>query len=168
MVLSLILWCICISSPILLFIGGLLCFFLDTSTQMDSTLKIISYVLWSLSVLSTCVILSLRKKIHLAIGIIKTSSIAFNNMPMITFLPVIQMVFYFVMVVPWCVVLVYLATVKVEGPELEGMPDVTNFVYSKGVRYGYVLLSRISTYIHIFLLDAYSWYSYFTGHRNTY
>ena len=82
------------------------------------SMRVIAWVGIALSAIYICVIVVLRKRIMLAIGVVKQASRAMTKMPLIILLPLIQAVGITIFLVPWLIYMLYLASsgdVKVES-----------------------------------------------------
>lgn len=128
--LSIIIWTSALLTPILFAIGGAFCYLLaqdkldtvisdtefaddfDINEERAKWLQISAYVCWGIAVFLLCVLIFLRKRIGLAIGITKASAHAIADMKMTVFYPFLQLIWYILLFIPWILVLAFLASMR--------------------------------------------------------
>lgn len=112
------------------------------------TMKIFAYFGWGVCGLYFCLIVVLRKRLSLAIGVVKQASRALANMPTLLALPLLQAVALTIFLVPWVIYILYLASsgdmkVKQGTYEYNGN-DVTysyrTFSYTVNARYAFLYM----------------------------
>ena len=102
----------------------------------------------ALSSLYFCLILVLRKRIMLALGIIKEAGRALATMPSLIFLPVFQCIGLVMFLIPWFIYMLYLAssgeivTVTVNNPYSTNVPQVSyrQMQYDTNTKYAFLYL----------------------------
>jgi choline transporter-like protein 2/4/5 len=105
----------------------------ETEAQL---MMYVAYLFAGLGAIWFCVICCLRKRIILAIGIVKEACKAVARMPIITVYPVFQVIGVVLFLIPWCTYMVYLASsgdVKVDcicPPSMSSGFDPTSFASS--------------------------------------
>ena len=82
----------------------------DKKTSEVRTLQALSIIGFVLTALYVCLLCVMRKRIQLALGIVKESARALAAMPVLVFMPVIQAAGIVVFLVPWTIYAVYLAS----------------------------------------------------------
>lgn len=140
---SLMVWIAALLTPALVATGGFFSYFVaddyvtDLATQYMSqsdlikTLQITAYVLWALAAILVCVLIYLRKRINLAIGITKAAAHAVSDLPFSVFYPIIQSAFYMIMMVPWACICMYLASMREGVPDMFSIGDFYHIYYVK-------------------------------------
>jgi len=140
---SLMVWIATLLTPLLIACGGFFAYFLadDYLTDMASsymsesqvvqTMKITAYVLWTLAAIIVCMLIFLRKRINLAIGITKCAAHAVSDSPLSVFYPIIQSVSYLFLVVPWVTICLYLASMRELEDATFSIGDVLTLYYVK-------------------------------------
>jgi len=78
-------------------------------TQADG-MKYMSYTLFGFAAVWLCLLCCLRKRIMLAIGIVKEAAKSIATMPIIVLFPVLQILGLVIFVVPWFIYCLYLAS----------------------------------------------------------
>jgi len=143
---SMMVWAATLLTPLLFAAGGFFCYFLaedyvaDYASQyMDysdvvQSLQISAYVLWGLAGIMVCILIFLRKRINLAIGITKTAAHAVSDLPFSVFYPILQSLFYMCLVIPWGTICLYLASMRDRVDAVFSIGDVLTIPY---VRYTY-------------------------------
>lgn len=108
----------------------------QTHTDMQITsLQYLSYILWALAALYLCLMMVLRKRINLAVSVVKEAARAVSAMPMIMSLPLVQSVGVAAFMVPWVIFCIFLASAgEVEAITVNGI-SVKQFVYTDNLRY---------------------------------
>jgi len=140
---SLMVWFATLLTPLLFAAGGFFCYFLaedyiaDYATQymnhsdVVQSLQISAYVLWALAGIMVCILIFLRKRINLAIGITKTAAHAVSDLPFSVFYPILQSLFYIMLVIPWCAICLYLASMRDAVESVFTIGDVLSIPYVK-------------------------------------
>jgi hypothetical protein len=116
--LYLVIWTIILAVQICLIIGSFLLWSLATTWKNDGNhksyevngMQILSFIGMGLSVLYFCLLLVLRKRVTLAIGIVKETARALASIPILIFLPVLQVIGVTIFLVPWVIYVIYLAS----------------------------------------------------------
>jgi len=116
--LFLLLWGLIIGVFVLMIVGSFLLWSLANQWNTDGdhskpeilTMRIFAYFGMACSVIYFCVIVVLRKRIQLAIGIVKQAARALARMPTIMFVPVVQSVGLAMFLVPWVIYVLFLAS----------------------------------------------------------
>lgn len=116
--LFLLLWGIIIGIFVLMIIGSFLLWSLANKWNNDgehskaevTTMWFFSYFGMACCVIYFCVIVVLRKRIQLAIGVVKQAARALARMPTLLFVPVVQSVGIVMFLVPWVIYVLCLAS----------------------------------------------------------
>jgi hypothetical protein len=82
----------------------------DRKNSEVRALQVLAIIGFVLTALYVCLLCVMRKRIMLALGIVKEASRALAAMPILTFLPVIQAAGIIVFLVPWTIYSIYLAS----------------------------------------------------------
>lgn len=102
-------------------------------------LRVFGYFLWSLGGLFFLIVIGLRKRILLAIGLVKQSSKALSSMPLLTLLPVLQCAAIVVFVLIWMIYAANLASLGEFVPVTMEMNNVTvtfrSYTYDDPLQY---------------------------------
>ena len=109
----------------------------DEGIKSDAEITAITvceYIGIGLCVAYTCLILVLRKRIELALGIVKEAAKALETMPALIFFPIIQAIGVIIFLVPWTAYMIYIASsgdVEVHTYETSGYTGAhsCNFSY---------------------------------------
>jgi hypothetical protein len=112
------LWGIILGIFILLLVGSWLLWSLANSWSSDGnhsnyevlTMRVFSYFGMGVTVLYFCLIVVLRKRVQLAIGIVKQAARALGAMPSILALPIVQAIGIVAFLAPWSIYIIYLAS----------------------------------------------------------
>lgn len=125
----------------------------DRSQTEINSMYVFSYILMAVSVLYICFLVVMRKRIQLAIGIVKEAARALAAMPVLIFLPVVQSIGILIFLIPWTIYVLYVASsgdVVVHESSLN--PDVKyrSFEYDRNTQYAF-----------LYLLFTYYWTSEF-------
>lgn len=112
-----------------------------------------SYIFMGACVLYICLLVVMRKRINLAIGIVKEAARALAAMPIIFFLPIVQATGLIIFLIPWTAYVIFLASsgdVKTYSSETD--PDVKyrTFEYDTNTKYAF-----------LYMLFTYFWTSEF-------
>lgn len=156
-VLSLMVWTVILSIFFVLIIGSILLYSLsvkwdnsDTRTSSEvMTMKVLSIAGFICTALYVCLICVLRKRIVLAIGIVKEAARAVSAMPIIILMPVFQCIAIVIFLVPWVIYSLYLAS--------SGNIEVHK-VESGGVSTTYRTMNYDSNQRYAFLFLLFCWY----------
>lgn len=80
------------------------------SHQQIVVMQVIAYVGWAITALYFCLMVVLRKRIQLAIAVVKQAARALASIPTILLLPIVQAIGLAAFLVPWFIIVVYLAS----------------------------------------------------------
>lgn len=72
--------------------------------------KVFTWISCAICVLYSCLVLALRKRIALAIGIVEEAGKALASIPTIIFLPLVQTAGLVMFIIPWFIYMIYLAS----------------------------------------------------------
>lgn len=187
-----IIWVILLTVLGCLAAGGVLLYFMAERWGTDgihSALSVqiaeyTSYAIFGLCGLYLCLLLVIRSRVMLAIGIVKEAAKALATMPFLILMPIIQVVGMIIYLVPWTIYVVYLASsgtiVQRNGTYtsvggIQSTYDYREFVYTDNTKYAflYMLFSWFwtSEFIIAFgqltiALSVVTWY--FTRSENKY
>ena len=138
-VLSLIIWGLLLAIAFFLALGGLLCYNTSkrwaddeerTKTQADGMLYM-AYGLGACCALWLALICCIRKRIMLAIGIVKEAARSIAAMPIIVVFPIVQITALVIFVLPWFIYCLYLASAgKMKVRDGGAAGDYREFVYT--------------------------------------
>lgn len=105
------------------------------TTMQIKGVQYLSYVMFILAGLYLCLMLVLRKRINLAVSVVKEAARSVGAMPMIMSLPVVQSAGIAAFMVPWVIFCIFLASAgDVEAITVNGV-SVKQFVYTDNLRY---------------------------------
>ena len=143
-VLSLIIWGLLLAIAFFLALGGLLCYNTSkrwaddeerTKTQADGMLYM-AYGLGACCALWLALICCIRKRIMLAIGIVKEAARSIAAMPIIVVFPIVQITALVIFVLPWFIYCLYLASAgKMKVRDGGAAGDYREFVYTDNQYY---------------------------------
>mmetsp|Transcript_32195 Transcript_32195/g.43968 ORF Transcript_32195/g.43968 Transcript_32195/m.43968 type:complete len:658 (+) Transcript_32195:87-2060(+) len=155
-------WSVIISIMVLLFVGSWLLWSLANTWSTDGvhgkneiiTMRVFAYFGIIMTVLYVCVIVVLRSRIQLAIGVVKQASRAMTAMPSVILLPIIQTFGVTCFLAVWVVYVFYLAS----SGEI-----VTETTTKAGISYSYrtYAYTKNSKYAFLYLLFCWFWTSEF-------
>mmetsp|Transcript_20759 Transcript_20759/g.18917 ORF Transcript_20759/g.18917 Transcript_20759/m.18917 type:complete len:666 (+) Transcript_20759:237-2234(+) len=160
-------WTLLISFQILLLVGSFLLWSLSDSWNNDgqhttyevTTMQIFAFTGMGISLLYFCLLLVIRKRIQLAIGIVKESTKAINSMPILIFFPILQVIGITMFLVPWFIYVLFLAS---SGDKIR---HTSSYLSSSGatIQYSYYTYSYTTNtkYVFLFLIFCYYWTSEF-------
>jgi hypothetical protein len=151
------LWGIIVSILVFLLVGSWLLWALATKWSNDDlhsdvevlTMRVFSYIGMACTVLYFCLIVVLRKRIQLAIGIVKQACKALVSMPALILLPIIQGAGVIAFLAVWLVYVFYLASsgeIKTitATVELTGGEEITTthrqFTYTDNTRWAFLYM----------------------------
>ena len=152
-VLFTMIWTILIGIFVILLVGSIMLFTLaqqwanndDRKNSEVQLMRVLAFIGFVLTVLYVCLLCVMRKRIQLALGIVKEASRALAAMPILTIMPVIQAAGIVVFLVPWTIYAVYLASsgdIKVHSTTDAG-GDETQYKtmeYDKNTRLAFLYL----------------------------
>lgn len=156
--LTILIWGIILTIFLLLLIGSWLLWGLANKWANDdihsnnevNMMRGFAYFGMALTVLYVCVMVVLRKRIQLAIGIVKQACKALASMPAIILVPVIQSVGIMIFLVPWLVYVLYLAssgkmtqqTTEIEQGDGSTTTSYTSteFTYTNNTKYAFLYM----------------------------
>ena len=157
-----VIWSVIVGVMVFLFVGSWLLWSLANNWSTDGihstheiiTMRVFAYFGMAVSVLYVCVILVLRSRIELAIGVVKQATRAMKAMPAMIFLPIIQTFGITCFLVVWVIYVFYLAS---SGDIVinTGIRDGFQFSYHT---YTYATNSK---YAFLYLLFCWFWTSEF-------
>jgi choline transporter-like protein 2/4/5 len=143
-VLSLIIWGLLFAIAFFLALGGLLCYNTSkrwaddeerTKTQADGMLYM-AYALGALCALWLALLCCIRKRIMLAIGIVKEAARSIAAMPIIVVFPIVQITALVIFIMPWFFYCLYLASAgKMKVRDGGAAGDYREFVYTDNQYY---------------------------------
>ena len=127
----------------------------DNHSHAEVTLMyVVAYIGIILTFLYICLLIVLRKRINLAIGIVKEAARAMAAMPVILLLPVVQALGIVVFLVPWVIYMLYLAS---SGEvQVYTVPNTT-----PAIQYREFTYTTHTKYAGLFMLFCYFWTSQF-------
>lgn len=158
-------WGIILSIQFVLLVGGALLYTKASDWDADGThsdsevllMQIASYIVLFLAIMYLGLMLVLRKRVQLAIAVIKEASRSLAAIPALIFMPVMQSLGLIIFLFPWVVYCVYLASSgemkTVEITPLVSGGDTTTvrtFEYNANTRYAF-----------LYMLFSYFWTSQF-------
>ena len=147
-----LIWTIMGGILVLLLIGSILLLNLSKKWALDGqakyeiiTIQITSYIGFAATFLFFCFLLVIRKRISLAVGVIKETAKALATMPALILMPVIQTIALCVFLVPWFIYVIYLAssgtTVNVSATTSTGISySYKQFVYTDNTKYAFIFM----------------------------
>lgn len=112
-----------------------------------------AYIMMALSVLYTCFLLVMRRRIQLAIGVVKEAARALAAMPALVFLPVVQALGILMFLIPWTIYVIFIAS--------SGEVNVQESNVNPDVKYRTFTYDRHSKYAFLYMLFSYYWTSEF-------
>jgi len=139
-----IIWTIIISIFVALLVGSFLLWDMSNKWEDDGEhkrneyygLRIISYIGFGATALYFCLVLVLRKRIMLAINIIKEAARALAAMPILSLFPVFQTLGLVLFLVPWVIYCLYLGSSgKITIEKSAYGTEYRTFTYDDNTRY---------------------------------
>jgi len=111
-------WTLIFSIEIFLFVGAFLLWSLSNTWAHDGVhvyaesmgMAILSYIFMACAVLYFCLILVLRSRVQLAIGVIKEAAKALASIPILILTPIFQVIAITIFLVPWIIYVIFLAS----------------------------------------------------------
>ena len=157
-----VVWLVVIGIAIFLFVGSWLLWSLANRWSTDGlhspseivTMRVFAYFGMAVTFLYTCLVIVLRKRIELAIGVVKEASRAMTAMPAIVLLPVVQCVGITSFLVVWVIYVFYLASSGSVVNNIGTIDGISFHYYS----YNYATNSK---YAFLYLLFCWFWTSEF-------
>eukprot|EP00596_Hydrurales_sp_CCMP1899_P007026 CAMPEP_0119035114 /NCGR_PEP_ID=MMETSP1177-20130426/2080_1 /TAXON_ID=2985 /ORGANISM="Ochromonas sp, Strain CCMP1899" /LENGTH=377 /DNA_ID=CAMNT_0006993035 /DNA_START=379 /DNA_END=1509 /DNA_ORIENTATION=+ len=150
--LFIIIWTIMLAIQALFIVGSILLYNLSIEWRADGkldyeilTMEILSYIGFAASFLWFCLMFILRKRIQLAIGIIKEAAKSIAKMPILILLPILQVLAMVVFLIPWFIYVIYLAssgdTINVDATTSTGEAyTYRKFVYTENTKYAFIYM----------------------------
>lgn len=123
------------------------------------TMRVFAYIGFIVTALYFCLILVMRKRLQLAIGIVKQTAKALATMPGILLFPVLQVLGLIIFLIPWLIYVFYTASsgeVTSESRTIQGS-DGNDIVYT----YRTFSYTQNTQYAFLFLLFCWFWTSEF-------
>jgi choline transporter-like protein 2/4/5 len=162
-ILFVIIWTLLLSVLVILIVGSLLLWNLGNTWKEDGnhtnseiqTIKVFSYIGFGLCILYVCFLLVMRKRIQLAIGIVKEAARSLAAMPVLIFLPVLQAIGLVIFLVPWLIYCVYLAS-SGDIKQVSVTDDDINPITYREIQY-----DDNTRYAFLYMLFCYFWTSQF-------
>lgn len=146
-------WGIILSIQVVLIVGSFLLWSLSVSWKTDNhhsngeilAAQVLSYIGFAVCVLYFCLMLVMRSRVQLAIGVVKEAAKALAAMPALIFAPIIQVVAVTLFLVPWIIYVVYLASsgemVTMTGSDAYGVKyTYRQFVYTENTKYAFLYM----------------------------
>mmetsp|Transcript_33694 Transcript_33694/g.42428 ORF Transcript_33694/g.42428 Transcript_33694/m.42428 type:complete len:669 (+) Transcript_33694:184-2190(+) len=150
-VLFLLTWGLIALIFLLWLVSGLFCYTTAQTWQNDGIhsstqskgLLILSYILFAIAGLWFVLILFLRKRIQLALGVTKEAARAVASMKLLMVWPVIQTLGVLCFLIPWTIYALYLASSGAVTVNTDSIVATKTFTYSDNIRYAglYMLFS---------------------------
>ena len=151
-VLFTMIWGLLIGILVLLFVGSVMLWQLSVSWEDEGdrtknewmAMRVFAIIGIALTVLYLCFLCVMRKRIMLALGIIKEAARALAAMPILVFMPVIQTLGIVIFLVPWTIYALYLASsgdVETESETVNGeVVQYKTVTYNMNIRYAFLFL----------------------------
>ncbi|KAJ1423001.1 plasma-membrane choline transporter-domain-containing protein [Ochromonadaceae sp. CCMP2298] len=162
-----IIWGAILGILLFLGIGSILLYTLANTWSDDgehsdvevTTMRVLSYIGFAITALYLCLVLVMRKRIQLAIGIVKQASKALATMPTLMLLPVLQAFGICLFLVPWVIYVLFLASsgdISGEtGEYTDSNGDTQEYTYKE------FTYTQNSKYAFLYLLFCWFWTSEF-------
>ena len=153
--LFLTIWTIIVTIFVVLIVGSFLLWKLSYSWRNDGihshneyvTMQTISYIGMATTALYFCVMVVLRKRINLAIGIVKEAAKALIHMPFLIAVPCLQALGIAIFLVPWIIFLLFIASSGNMVTHTVTNDDITpysytyrTFSYNRDVKYSFLYM----------------------------
>lgn len=149
-VLFIMIWSLLLGILVLLFVGSVMLWQLSVEWEDEGdrtkneymTMRAFAIIGVILTVLYFCLLCVMRKRIMLALAIIKEAARALAAMPILVFMPVIQTLGIVIFLVPWTIYALYLASSGEVNTERVGDTDVQykTVEYNNNIRYAFLFL----------------------------
>lgn len=160
--LFLIIWFILLAIQLVLIIGSILLYTLSEKWRADGkahyevlTIQIFSYIGFAASFLFLCFLIILRKRIQLAIGVIKEAARALAAMPFLILMPIVQVISMCLFLIPWFIYVIYLASSGTVVNSTGTTPNGTSYTYKQ------FIYTNNTKYAFLYLLFCWFWTSEF-------
>jgi hypothetical protein len=152
-----IIWAAVLSILVVMLIGSILVLTLADSWSQDgehsdpevATMRVFGYFGLACTAIYLCLVLVMRKRIQLAIGIVKQAAKALATMPALLALPVLQAIGLLVFIIPWIIYVLFLAssgtiTAATGTYENSSGQDITysyrEFTYTTNTKYAFLYM----------------------------
>lgn len=151
-VLFTMIWSLLIGILVVLFVGSVMLWSLSANWEDNEdrtknewmAMRVFAIIGIVLTVLYLCFLCVMRKRIMLALGIIKEAARALAAMPILVFMPIIQTLGIVIFLVPWTIYCLYLASsgdVDVESETVNGNEVQYKVItYNMNIRYAFLYL----------------------------
>lgn len=151
-VLFIMIWSLLIGILVVLFVGSVMLWTLSVNWEDDDNrtknewmaMRVFAIIGIVLTVLYLALLCVMRKRIMLALGIIKEAARALAAMPVLVFMPIIQTMGIVIFLVPWTIYCLYLASsgnVEVESETVNGNEVQYKVIsYNMNIRYAFLYL----------------------------
>lgn len=151
-VLFTMIWSLLLGIMIILFVGSVMLWQLSTEWENGDdrtknewmSMRVFAIIGIVLTVLYVCWLCVMRKRIMLALGIIKEAARALAAMPVLVFMPIIQTTGVVIFLVPWTIYALYLASsgdVQTHTETVNGNQVAYKTVeYNMNIRYAFLFL----------------------------
>lgn len=162
-----LIWSILLSVLGVLVTGAVLLFLMSQDWKVDQIhtktaaqiAEYASYAIFALCGLYLCLLLVIRSRVALAIGVVKEAAKALATMPLLIVMPIIQVIGMIIYLVPWTIYVLYLAS---SG---EVVQKVGTYTSATGVSYSYNYRQFVYTdntkYAFLYMLFSWFWTSEF-------
>lgn len=154
--LFLLLWGIILGIFVVMIVGSFLLWSLANTWSKDGdhnnyevlTMRVIAYIGMGITALYFCLILVLRKRVQLAIAVVKQAARALTAMPTILLMPIIQAIGLAVFLVPWIIYVLFLAssgdvvtyTTTFEYNDQSYTSTYRSFTYTTNTKYAFLYM----------------------------
>jgi choline transporter-like protein 2/4/5 len=147
--LAIIIWTILLSVFVLFCVASFLLWDLakqwneadsDRSDTEVQGMYVVSYIGFAVTGLYACLLLVMRKRIMLAIGIVKEAARALGAMPALLFLPIVQAIGMVLFLVPWTIYVLYLASSGSVSTQETDAGSYQTFEYTDNAKYAFIYL----------------------------
>ena len=164
--LFMLIWTLLLSILGCLVAGGLLLFFLaqgwktdHVHTALDAQIaEYASFVIFGLSGLYLCLLLVIRSRIMLAIGVVKEAAKALATMPILILMPILQVIGMAIFLVPWIIYVLYLAS---SGSVVNMVGSYTRAGIVYNYNYRQFVYAENTKYAFLYMLFSWFWTSEF-------
>lgn len=159
--LTIVIWGVILGIFVCLLVGAFLLWSLANTWAKDGlhsdpevmTMRVFSYIIFAITALYFCLIVVMRKRVNLAISIVKQAARALSYMPSILLLPLVQAVGITLFLIPWIVYVMFLAS--------SGTIETHSGQYDSGgstYTYTYRTFSYTDNARNAFLYLLFSWF----------
>lgn len=155
-ILDILIWGIVVGIFVCLIVGSFLLWALADTWSTDDvhsssevlTMRVFAYIGWIVTFLYFCLIVVLRKRLALAVGIVKQAARALASMPSLLAVPLLQTIGITIFLVPWVIYVVYLASsgdmqTQAGSYEYNGSTvdyNYRTFTYTDNARYAFLYM----------------------------